>query len=99
VAGQIRRHGSISADLIEFGYEKDDAWERELEDVEPDLEPSHWPEHDTGTIERRRRKAKVRAAWAVLGQLAAARALHRVAVRTERAIKRSLRRNGADQRS
>jgi hypothetical protein len=98
VAGQIRRHGSISADLIEFGYEEDEAWERELEGVEPDLEPSHWPEHDTGTIEGRRRKAKMRAVWAVLGQLAAARALHRGAVRTERAIKRALRRTGADRR-
>jgi hypothetical protein len=96
LAGQIRQHGSITADLVEFGYETDEMWERELEDVEPDLEPSHWPEQGTELIERRRRKAKARAVWAALGQLAIARALHRVAVRSERGIKSVLRRRSGD---
>ena len=95
VAGQIRQHGSISADLIEFGYEVDAEWESELEEVVPDLKPSHWPEH-TEAIERRRRKARARAVWAALGQLAVARSLHRMAVRSERLIKRALRRKRGD---
>ena len=44
VAGQIQLHGSVTPDLIAYGYEPDDAWERELNDVEPDLTPSHFPE-------------------------------------------------------
>ncbi len=47
IAGQIALHGSIADDLIEFGYEQDDAWLEELNDVEPDLRPSHWPEYFT----------------------------------------------------
>ena len=47
VAGQIQLHGSISEDLIELGYEKDDAWMKVLLGVEPDLEKSHWPEYFT----------------------------------------------------
>jgi hypothetical protein len=43
--GQLSQHGSITADLIEFGYERDDAWLSVLDGVEPDLAPSHWPEH------------------------------------------------------
>ncbi|MFT4152610.1 hypothetical protein [Parafilimonas sp.] len=41
VAGQIKKHGSVSRKLIELGYEKDNAWEQELENVVPDLTPSH----------------------------------------------------------
>ena len=44
LAGQIKIHGSISQDLIHYGYEQDNSWEKELEGIEPDLEPSHWPE-------------------------------------------------------
>lgn len=47
VAGQIALHGSIAGDLIEFGYEPDDAWLRELDGVEPDLRPGRWPEYFT----------------------------------------------------
>jgi hypothetical protein len=43
--GQLSQHGSITEDLIEFGYERDDSWLSVLESVEPDLSPSHWPEH------------------------------------------------------
>ncbi|MEN0000498.1 MAG: sulfotransferase family protein [Pseudomonadota bacterium] len=36
VAGQIALHGSISEELVELGYEKDDQWMGLLEGVEPD---------------------------------------------------------------
>jgi hypothetical protein len=45
VAGQLRLHGPITEDLIEYGYEKDDSWLGELDGVEPDLSPGHLPEH------------------------------------------------------
>jgi hypothetical protein len=44
VAGQIARHGPITKDLIEFGYEADDSWLSTLKDVTPDHKPSHWKE-------------------------------------------------------
>ena len=47
LAGQMRQHGSLAADLIEFGYETDDAWLAELDGIEPDTTPSFWPEHFT----------------------------------------------------
>jgi len=45
IAGQLQLHGPITRDLIEFGYEEDDSWLELLEGVEPDMSPSHWPEH------------------------------------------------------
>ena len=33
---QIELHGSINNELIQFGYEKDDVWFSELDDIEPD---------------------------------------------------------------
>jgi hypothetical protein len=47
VAGQIARHGSLTEDLIEFGYETDDSWLSILKDVNPDYKPSHWTEKAT----------------------------------------------------
>jgi Sulfotransferase family len=47
VAGQMQQHGSLAADLIEFGYETDDRWLLELAGIEPDLTPSYWAEHFT----------------------------------------------------
>lgn len=44
IAGQIQLHGSINDDLIFYGYEKDSDWEKLLENIEPDLNPSHWSE-------------------------------------------------------
>ena len=44
VAGQISIHGSICRELIEFGYEQDESWLTQLNDVRPDLTPSHWAE-------------------------------------------------------
>lgn len=37
-------HGSLTPDLIECGYESSDAWERVLEDAEPDFTKSLYPE-------------------------------------------------------
>lgn len=47
IAGQMQQHGSLAADLIEFGYETDDRWLAELDGIEPDLTPSYWAEHFT----------------------------------------------------
>lgn len=47
VAGQLKLHGPITKDLIRFGYEKNSQWLDELEGVEPDLSPSHFPEYMT----------------------------------------------------
>jgi len=44
VAGQLKRHGSITNDLIEFGYESDNSWLSELDGVELDLSESALPE-------------------------------------------------------
>ncbi|HEX5553243.1 MAG TPA: hypothetical protein VFX43_08340 [Chitinophagaceae bacterium] len=38
---QIQPYGSVSQELINYGYEKDRSWEREFEDVVPDLSESH----------------------------------------------------------
>ena len=45
VAGQVLQHGSIARELIEDGYEKDEAWMGEVARVVPDLSPGYWPEH------------------------------------------------------
>ncbi|MGR8921425.1 MAG: sulfotransferase [Gammaproteobacteria bacterium] len=45
VAGQIELHGkAFVQDLIELGYETDDAWLAALEGVTPDTRPGRWPE-------------------------------------------------------
>jgi hypothetical protein len=58
VVGQLAEHGSITDDLIEFGFEKDATWERCLDGVEPDLGPSHmterFPREAIAEIERGR---------------------------------------------
>lgn len=41
LAGQLQKFGSISAELIAYGYEKDTNWEHELDEVIPDLSDSH----------------------------------------------------------
>ena len=58
VAGQIKIHGSITDDLIKYGYENDGSWEEILEDVEPDLSESHWPEYFTSTGLKHRKRGK-----------------------------------------
>jgi hypothetical protein len=44
LAGQIARHGSISAELITLGYEENDNWMALLNGVEADMASSHLPE-------------------------------------------------------
>lgn len=44
IKGQIARHGSISQDLIDFGYERDEEWLSILQDVDADLARSRFPE-------------------------------------------------------
>ncbi|MCX6234878.1 MAG: sulfotransferase [Bacteroidetes bacterium] len=58
VAGQLQIHGSITNDLIDYGYEKDGTWEKELERIEPDRTASHWPEHFTKAGLKRRKRGK-----------------------------------------
>lgn len=47
IAGQLKLHGSLTDDLISFGYEEDNHWLNELDGVKPDLSPSHFPEYMT----------------------------------------------------
>ena len=44
LAGQLSQHGPVTAELIELGYEQDDAWLAALDGIEPDMTPSHVPE-------------------------------------------------------
>ena len=44
VAGQMQQHGDITPHLIKYGYEIDNNWLEELENIAPDLQPSHHPE-------------------------------------------------------
>lgn len=52
VAGQIELYGPIASELVELGYEKDDAWLSVLNGVTPDIDPGH--------RERRRKSIAVR---------------------------------------
>ena len=58
LAGQIQLHGPIASDLIEFEYEENDKWVKELEGVKPDLSPSHWSEYFSRNELRRRKKGR-----------------------------------------
>ncbi len=53
VAGQLAQHGSLTQDLIEFGYEKDDSWLVELKGTTPDTSSGHYPEYFSGKNRRR----------------------------------------------
>ena len=54
VYGQVLIHGSIAADLIEDGYEKDDRWMDVFEGVLPDATPGYLPEKLTSWRRLRR---------------------------------------------
>jgi hypothetical protein len=85
LAGQLKIHGPITEQLIEFGYEKDSSWLRELDGVKPDLSASHWPEYfSPGELKARRKEASRRVPKVVVG--------HSVAYRTMRRGYRGLRR-------
>ena len=64
VASQLQVHGAegIAQDLIEYGYESDDAWLQELEGVTPDTSASYWPEHFSKQDLKTRTKGKYRRA-------------------------------------
>lgn len=65
VMGQILEHGSLNNDLIKFGYEKDDSWEKELEGVVPDRKESHpSPFYEMKFIRKKQRGRNFRA-WRV----------------------------------
>lgn len=47
LAGQLQIHGDITGELIEDGYETNNAWLKALEAVTPDLSPGYWSEKPT----------------------------------------------------
>ena len=54
ILGQIQQHGSISEDLIRFGYEEDDRWLEELEGITPDVSESHYSPFNTRKFVRKK---------------------------------------------
>jgi hypothetical protein len=52
VAGQLVLHGPITAELIEFGYERDAAWLTLLDGLTPDLSPSRLGEGSRSSLKR-----------------------------------------------
>lgn len=56
VKGQMVRHGDLSRDLIRLGLERDSRWLSLLDDVEPDMTPSHLREDEPA-------KARVMRPW------------------------------------
>jgi len=68
VLGQILKHGPISEDLIEYGYETDNSWERELTGIQPDLKVSHPSAFDSQAfITKKLRWNKLRALRMYIG--------------------------------
>lgn len=58
IAGQLEKHGSITEDLIAYGYEQDATWEQELAGVQPDLSDSQKQEHFSKEELRKRMRGK-----------------------------------------
>lgn len=58
IVGQLQEHGSISADLIRYGYETDTSWEAELEGVAPDLRESHESDFYKPSFIRKKQRGK-----------------------------------------
>jgi hypothetical protein len=76
VAGQLQKHGAITQDLIDYGYEPDDTWFNELKDIAPDLSESHWPEYFTKDDLKQRMQGKYKMAiFALLRRLGLRRSL------------------------
>lgn len=88
IAGQIARHGSITDDLIVFGYEKDEAWLQLLDGVEPDMSPGFLADSIPGHLLRKRRR------WLYLRVLLARVGHTRPAIHARRLL-RSLKRKQA----
>src|SRR5688572_3426365 len=72
LAGQLAQHGSISEELVEFGYERDAAWLSLLDGVSPDLSPSYLSARSRSTI--RRQVEQTFLPWISAAALRAARA-------------------------
>jgi hypothetical protein len=53
IAGQLSLHGPITAELIEFGYERDAAWLTLLDGVTPDVSPSRHGDGARSSLRRR----------------------------------------------
>jgi len=47
IAGQLQLHGDITNQLIEFEYENNNEWLKLLDNIEPNLSNSFWPEFFT----------------------------------------------------
>jgi hypothetical protein len=78
VLGQIQKHGSITADLIAYGYEQDSSWEKELLSIEPDLKASHPSAFSSKKfIVKKRRWNKLRAFRICIGHSKVALILNR----------------------
>lgn len=58
IAGQLKLHGTLTPDLIKFGYEDNDEWLRELNGIDPDLSSSHFSEYMTFKEKRLRKMGK-----------------------------------------
>ncbi|HSL80100.1 MAG TPA: hypothetical protein VK877_10615, partial [Pseudolabrys sp.] len=71
VAGQLLLHGSISRELIVFGYEKDHDWLGTLEGIEPDFSPSHGEDRPVHFLDRvtKSMRAQMCAAEAILSNV------------------------------
>ena len=78
LAGQLAQHGPVTAELIELGYEPDDKWLAMLDGIEPDMNPSHWPDASRRTLRPKLRRMR-RAArdYASLARAALERAVGR----------------------
>jgi hypothetical protein len=74
VKGQLAQHGPIADELIEFGYEKNADWLRELDDVVPDLSPSVLADERRRTWRGRLRHSRVVLPWISARIVLAARA-------------------------
>jgi len=53
LVAQLQRYGSITDVLHETGYEPDDRWLSELDGIEPDPRPSHWPDRTPAELAAR----------------------------------------------
>lgn len=91
VAGQLQQYGSITDDLVFYGYAENADWEKVLAGIEPDLSPSFWPESSQpGGAPKTERFAKLKATYVVLAH-SRAHGLLRVIVLSYRFIRRTFR--------
>jgi len=58
LVGQIKLHGDISEELIDFKYEKDKLWLNLLDGIEGDISESYWPEYFSNKDLKKRKFAE-----------------------------------------